>query len=128
MKKNKTKKSVDCLGITKPIRMIAMKNPKKGVGRASYAAVALETSIWGFGDSLAEALSDLENLSEIQIEFAMSFKCPDILHSPTEKKWFTLWNALQKDAMNGSKKKKKDLFWTESRHSRSFGEVYAEAA
>ena len=40
---------------------------------SNWSAVALELDIWGFGDSKEEAMADLDELIETQIEFANSF-------------------------------------------------------
>lgn len=61
-----------------------------------WCAVALEMDIWGFGDTAKQAMEDLDELIEIQIEFAVGKKALGVLDHPTEKKWFDLWNALQK--------------------------------
>lgn len=130
MGKNEKKECLKFLGVHTPIRMIAMKNPKTGADRAGYVAVALETNIWGFGESLDEAMSNLENLSKMQIEYAVNAKCPDMLDVPTKERWFILWDNIQKESVHGSKKKKKeeDFSWAELRRSVSVSEAYAPVA
>ena len=60
-----------------------------------WSAVALEMNIWGFGNSEQEALIDLEELIQTQIEFATGRGEHEILDHPAEKKWFDLWREAE---------------------------------
>lgn len=60
-----------------------------------WRAVVLEMDIWGFGDSEEEAKANLEELIEIQVEFATGRKELDLLDHPAEQKWFKLWDELE---------------------------------
>ena len=61
-----------------------------------WCAVALEMDIWGFGNTMEEAIKDLDELVEIQIEFATGKNKPSLLDHPADKKWFDLWDLLEK--------------------------------
>ena len=61
-----------------------------------WRAVALEMDIWGFGNTAEEAMRDLGELVNIQIEFAVGKKRLSILNHPADKKWFQVWDILQK--------------------------------
>lgn len=60
-----------------------------------WSAVALDMDIWGFGNTEQEALMDLEELTQIQIEFATERGEYQILDHPAEKKWFDLWDEAE---------------------------------
>ena len=77
----------------KQIHCLAFLSPDEG---SKWCAVALEMDIWGFGDTMEEAMADLDELINTQIEFALEKKKPSILDHPTDKKWFDLWDALDK--------------------------------
>ena len=61
-----------------------------------WCAVALEMDIWGFGNTIEEAMKDLDELVEIQIEFAIGKNKLSLLDHPADKKWFDFWNMLEK--------------------------------
>ena len=75
------------------IRCMAFPSPDEG---DKWCAVALEMDIWGFGNTAEEAMKDLDDLVDIQIEFASGKKRLSILDHPADKKWFQLWDILQK--------------------------------
>ena len=75
------------------VRCLAFPSPDKG---GKWCAVALEMDIWGFDNTAEEAMKDLDELIEIQIEFAAGKKSLSVLDHPTDKKWFELWDILQK--------------------------------
>ena len=52
--------------------------------------------MWGLGNTAKEAMEDLNELIETQIEFAVGKRELAILNHPTEKRWFDLWDTLQK--------------------------------
>ena len=74
------------------VRCIAFPSPDED---GKWCAVALEMDIWGFGNTAEEAMSDLDELIQIQIEFAVGKKKLSILDHPTDRKWFELWDKLQ---------------------------------
>ena len=45
---------------------------------------------------MEEAIKDLDELVEIQIEFAIGKNKPSLLDHPADKKWFDLWDLLEK--------------------------------
>ena len=66
-------------------------------GDSKWSAVALELDIWGFGDSKKEAMADLDELINTQVEFANSRAGNlEILDHPADEKWFKLWDKLEK--------------------------------
>lgn len=65
-----------------------------------WSAVALEMDLWGFGNTVDSARRDLEELMEIQYEFAVDRDEMEILDHFTEEKWFQLWDD-NKDNKNG---------------------------
>ena len=62
-----------------------------------WCAVALEMDIWGFGNTAEEAMKDLDELVEIQIEFAAGKKRLSVLDHPADKKWFQLWDKKREE-------------------------------
>ena len=75
------------------IRCVAFPSLDEG---NKWCAVALEMDIWGFGNTAEEAMEDLDELVDIQIEFAVGKKRLSILNHPADEKWFQLWDRLQK--------------------------------
>ena len=84
MKKGKPLTQVRCMSFPSPD------------DSGKWRAVALEMDIWGFGNTAEEAMRDLDELVEIQIEFAAGKKRLSILNHPADKKWFQLWDILRR--------------------------------
>ena len=61
-----------------------------------WCAVALEMDIWGFGNTAKDAMQDLDELVDIQIEFAAGKNKLSLLNHPTDEIWFKLWEVIQK--------------------------------
>ncbi len=79
------------LNMVSRIRCLAFRSEEDD----GWCAVALECDVWGFGSSKEEAMSDLDELLDTHIEFAISKNVPHLLNHPTDNKWFKLWDELQ---------------------------------
>lgn len=76
-----------------PIRCLIMRD-KKG----EWSAVALELDVWGFGKTKDAARQELEMLVETQVAFAINQDAINALAHPADKKWFKLWEQMEKNA------------------------------
>lgn len=92
--------------VPKNIRCLALPSDLVFPAEEGWSAVALELDIWGFGETKKQAMDELEEMIKAQIEFAFSSEGnPAILNHPTEKRFFKMWDDLEKLDKNSEVKK-----------------------
>ncbi len=94
----------EILGVDKPVRVL-VSLCADDESDYKWFAVALEMDVWGFGNTKTEAMDDLKESVATQIEFATARGEAEMLEHLAHKKWFDLWEDVERSEQESQLRK-----------------------